>query len=95
MGARLTENAAIGLRTDAILMRVGRPADLAGGGVAVLRELGQARSKARIDVALQDFGSRRLGELAEGVGVDHLDRGPFTVQGERLFLDRLAGAGIG
>jgi hypothetical protein len=38
-------------------MRVRRAADLAGG-VAVLRELGQARSKARIDVALQDFGSR-------------------------------------
>src|SRR5215831_17613523 len=57
VGARLAEHTTVGLRADPILVGVRRAADLTGR-VAVRRQLGQPRTEARIDVALQDFGGR-------------------------------------
>src|SRR4029077_17278888 len=57
VSARLAEDATVGLRADAVLMGVRRPADL-DGRVPVCGQLGQPWTEARIDVAVQDFGSR-------------------------------------
>src|SRR5205809_1097447 len=52
--ARLAEDTTVELGPDAVLMGARGTADLAGG-VAVLRQLGQARPEARIDIPLQHF----------------------------------------
>jgi hypothetical protein len=62
--ARLAEDTAVELRPDPVLVGARGAADLAGG-VAMLRQLGQARSEAWIDVPLQHFG----GGVDVGIGV--------------------------
>ena len=55
---RLAQDARIELRADPVLMGVGGAPDHLAGGDPVGGQLGQARSKGRIDVSLQDFSGR-------------------------------------
>src|SRR5213593_1774444 len=59
VGARLAEDTPVELRADAVLMGAGGASDQAGR-VSVRRQLGQARSEARIDVPRLQSGPHAL-----------------------------------
>ena len=56
--ACMPQDPRVELGADAVLVRVGRPADHLAGGGPVLRQLSQARAKRRVDVTVQDLGGR-------------------------------------
>src|SRR5438093_5357879 len=74
VSARLAEDTPVELRADTVLMSAGGASDQAGR-VSVRRQLGQARSEARIDVPFQDFGGR----VHVRIGVPRLQSGPHAL----------------
>ena len=77
---RLTQDAPVEFRGDAVLMRLGCAAHHLAGGDPMRRQLGEPRTKARINVSLENL----RGRIDVGIGIPGTPPGSHDRSAQRM-----------